>query len=271
MARTKKEHNSIAPIGYDPRDLLDPREVSIKTGELSLVTLTDGPLQKAIVALPDELIMLTEKALKKKANPDELTCRLRIAFWDEYQQAVDAGRIISAARIMRGLTFTEFFYREILSDPLKVAWIVKPPQDFLMTLRDLLYIGLDRLREILEMPIIEKVPLMTKSGPARDAAGEIIYTEKVNMKLAAEIRSITDRLADRVHGAVIQRSQVDMKSASLHMHAKADPFSALPTDQLQALDLQLTAINQKLAVHAPKPELPDPGEAFLDVLKIGDE
>lgn len=251
MTRLTKAHQHIAPIGYQPKDLFDPREVSIRDGEISLLTLTDGPLHDAIKAIPDDLLMMPEHKLKKHCNPDELTCRLRISFWDEYNAAVDNERAISAANIMRGLTYTEYFYKAIISDEKKIAWIIKPPQDYLLAMRDLLYLGMEKLRELLSQPLVEKVPVISKGMPVYDKDGQILYQERLNSKLASEIRQITERLSDRVHGAVVQRMSIDQKSASLHVHANADPLRQMPIDQLQELDNQLTTINQKLALSVP--------------------
>lgn len=252
--KRKKEHDSLAPIGYDPRDYFDAREVSIKDTEspYSLLSLTEGPLKAAIEALPDDLVEASEADLKKLLNPDELTCRLRIQFWDEYNAACDQNRMIRPANVMRGLTFAEYFYKHVLSNEAKVAWIVKPPQDFLLAMRDLLYLGLERLREIMTQPLVDKIPLMQKGVPMRDHNGNVLYKEIVNSKLITEIRQITEKLSDRVHGAVIQRMQVDQRNANLHVVAGADPLSALPTDALAALDSQLQNINQRIALAAPK-------------------
>lgn len=257
--RAKSEHVSNAPIGYVPSELFDAREVSIKDGDFSLVNLTDGMLQGAIIALPDRLIEMSEARLKEHCNPDEEICRLRIAFWDEYTAAVDHGRKMRVANILGKVFTVQYFQKAILSDERKVAWMLKPPQDFLLAMRDLLHIGLAQLRVVLTQPIVERVPLLSKAGPVLDHEGKPVFVEKVNVALAKEIRQITESLANRVHGAVVQRLSIDQKTASLNLHAQADPFTAMPTDQLQALDQQLTVLNQKLALAAPteNPELLD--------------
>ncbi len=246
MGRGKKEHASIAPIGYDPRDMLNAAEVSIKDGDQSLLTMTDGVLHNAIAAIPNKLLRLSEKDLKKHCNPDELTCRIRIQFWDEYVEAVDAGRAIQVRNVMRNLTYSEYFFSEVLSDEKKMAWITRPPQDFLLAMRDLLYVGLERLREVLELPIVERVPMLTRAGAlVRDEKGEIVYRDKVNTSVAKEIRAITEKLADRVKGAVVQRHQVQ----AAHAHALIPGVAgALPADPLEALSSQLQAVNQRLAL-----------------------
>lgn len=242
----RKAPENIAPIGYEPRDLFDKSEVVLfdETDPKSVVNLLDEKTKAAVRAIPAEFWKLSEKKLREKVNPDELTCRLRITFWDEYQAAQDDNRGISVANVMRGVTYAEYFYQHVLPDPGKMAWILTPPSDFLLALRDLLYVGLDKLREILSLPIVETIDIRDKK------TGEVIGTEKrVNMALAREIRAITEKLADRVHGAVIQKLAV--KQESLHVHASADPFTNFPIDQLQALDQQLGSINQKLELAAP--------------------
>lgn len=270
--RGKRELISTAPIGYRPQDLFDAKEVSIKdtSSPYSLLTLTDGPLHNAINALPDKLLNMSEAQLKRHCNPDELTCRLRIQFWDEYNAACDAERPLRIANIMRGLTYTEYFYQNVLPDQKKIAWIIKPPQDFLLAMRDLLYIGLDRLREILTTPLIDRTPVFTKDGKqVTDPDGKPVFTEKVNTKILTEIRQITERLSDRVHGAVVQRMQMSATTQNLHVLAQADPLAAVPIDQLNLLDTQLQNINERLALTAQAPtapaDIPPDEEILLDV------
>lgn len=245
---------STAPIGYQPSDLFNVHEVSIKDGEnpFALVNLLDGPFLKAIEALPDSFFAMDEKALKELVNPDELTCRLRISFWDEYNAACDEGpRAMRVAAIMRGLTYSDFFYKQVLSDEKRLAWIVRPPQDFLLAMRDCLHVGMGRLREILSMPLVDRVPCLSKGQPVLGPDGKVLYREVLNTKIVSEIRIITEKMADRVHGAVIQRGEMTTKSASLHLHAQADPLAAMPADALAALDQQLASVTQRLAALQP--------------------
>jgi hypothetical protein len=235
-----------------------------------LLNLLDGPLRAAVEVLPDKYLMMTEKELKRHVDPDEVTCRLRIQFWDEYNQACDDGRPMQICNIMRGLVYTEYFYSAILPDEKKLAWIIKPPADFLLAMRDLLYMGMERLREVLELPFVERVPLFDKDGKQRvDAQGRPVFRESVNVRLVAEVRAITTEMQNRVHGAVIQRMAVQTQNQSLHVLASADPLGdvPLPTDALAALDAQLSKVSKRLEAAEALANPPVPAEPeFIDTL-----
>lgn len=256
-AKTAKSKN-LAPIGYDPKDLFDKNDVVLrdKDFERSLVNIVDPRVAAAIQAIPDRLFTLSETALRREVNPDELCCRLRLQFWDEYQAAQDEQRSMTMAAVMKGVTYAEYFYKQVLPFPEKLIWIVTPPTDYLVAIRDLLFVGIERLRELLRTPIVRRVYVRDKKGNlVLDKKGRPFMEDFVDVKLAAEVRQIVEKLSDRVHGAVVQRmhSKHDVQTASLHVHAAADPLNSLPHKQLLDLDQQLASISKELEAVAPKP------------------
>lgn len=263
MARApKKAPENHVPIGYEPKDLFDPTEVAIfdERNTKSVVNLVDENVKKSILAIPDEYWELSEARLRKKVKPDELTCRLRITFWDEYQAAHADGRKMLMSNVMRGVTYAEHFHKRVLGNTDMMAWICRPPTDFLLAMRDILFVGLERLRELVKQPIVRKVLVKNKKGEVeRDEDGKPLYETKIDYVLAKEIKTIVEKMSDRVHGAVIQRMQVNQRSENLHVVASADPMAALPMDDLNAIDQQLTLVRQKLA------EIPAPEGDVVDV------
>jgi hypothetical protein len=130
----------------------------------------------------------------------------------------------------------------ILRHPKKVLWIITPPQDYLLSMREILYMGLGRMKEIMALPLESKVPLLSKSGePLKDADGKPIFKVTINTKLIGEIRQIMEKVTDRVQGSVIQRVAIDQRSKNLHVHAGSVPKSVtgkttFGTDELNSMD-----------------------------------
>lgn len=260
---------SVAPQAYLPTGPTPDREVSVKDAQNphSLINLLTGPLRAAVEHLPDELLLMDEARLKRHCDPGELECRLRIQFWDEWNQACDEGRPMSVSAIMRGICYAEYFYQVILPDPKKLAWVIKPPADFLLAMRDLLYLGMSRLREILELPLVDRTPMIRRGAPVLDDKGQIVMIERPNVRLIAEVRTITEMMQNRVHGAVIQRvhQKTQLESQNLHLIAGTDPLAQLPTDLMLALDKQLQGVNARLeAVEA----LPPPPADFVEATAV---
>jgi hypothetical protein len=118
-----------------------------------------------------------------------------------------------------------------------------------MALREMLYQGLGRLREILKLPFVVEELVLHKGQVVLDTAGQPIMRKRVDKGLVTEIRQVVTTLADRVHGAIVNRIQVDQRNVSLNMHAGTpqDPLPTVATDHLKAIDAQLAEITGKLA------------------------
>lgn len=248
MARAKKPKapENLVPIGYIPEDLFDPKEVAVyvENRPNAVINLVDVHVRRAMEQVPQSLRTMSEMRLRKELNPDEVTCRLRISFWDEYQAAQDENRKMLVSNIMRGVTYSEYFYKHVIHDPRKMAWIICPPGDYMLALRDSLHIGVEKIREILSQPLVKKVPRMRRKKPEVDANGQIIYDEVFDYRLAALVKPIVEKLLDRIHGAVAQKLQSESKN--LHVHVPGEPLAPTITGDLADIDRQLTTIQQKL-------------------------
>jgi hypothetical protein len=147
-----------------------------------------------------DLFGLDEKALKKKLMAEESTpnlteCRLRIAFWMEYDRAHSSGRRIYLNLVYGGICLAETFHA-FMGFPEKVAWLLNPPATYAKKMEEALDYGLEQLREILDLP-------------NTDSKGRL--NPKL-MELKAKIVEMMDR---RVKGSVVQR--VEQKNMNLHI------------------------------------------------------
>jgi hypothetical protein len=177
---------------------------------------------KAIKALIEELdpwmLGCSERELRTKLKPDELDETLRLAFWDEYTVAVDAKRPMNMTNVYIRLCSKEMFYKKFITVPLRLAYMLRPPMDYTYKMRDLLEIGHRRMREVLELPILNK-----QGNP--------------DAKLIAEMVKIVALVENRVRGAVVQKVQMEQKSLNINVDAPKDYFEI--SDELEKIEKEI--------------------------------
>lgn len=180
------------------REQTEPRKEIIFWEEhnpRSLINLLTPRLKELARQLPPDFIGMSEKELKKKLDPSSLDEQLRIAFWDEYFLTVDNNaKSMRMEAVFARVTDREMFY-EVVKNPLRLAYMLKPPQDYFLQMRSLLNIGLIRFEEVL------KLPLENPNGT-------------INTKLIGELIKIVSIVDNRVKGAVTQKIQIDAKTTS---------------------------------------------------------
>jgi len=225
----------------------------------SLVNLVSDEFRAHMAKIPLDLFAITEAKFIAQHAPDETDYRLRLKFWDEWQLSLlTPGRPapIRVPAVYYGVCTREFFYQKILKDPVKLAWMITPPTDYDTTLKELLYRGLGRLREIIALPFVQEVPVIHRGQPVMKPDGTPLTTQKVDRGLVSEVRQVIAMLSDRVHGAIVSR--IDVKQQSLNLTASisgadaaaafnpADPLPSLSTDLLKQLDAQIDSIDARL-------------------------
>ncbi len=146
---------------------------------------------------------LDERDLYKKMRDENQSIsptdnRLRLKFWMEYDHAMQFGKKqIDMGRVSAGICSHEYFYGKYLSNPKKVAWLVCPPTGYMIKCNEALEFGLEKMREILEVP--------AKVG------------DKVDVKLGELQLKILQMLDVRVKGAPVQRNV----QINANLHGKA--------------------------------------------------
>lgn len=164
---------------------------------------------------------LGEHELRKKIKPNFTLERLRISFWYEHQAAMNEATKMRMERIYAGVVANEFFYQVVLPDARNLAWILTPPASYTTALHATLNYGLDRIREVFDIPF-------------KDAKGKW-NTKAVDAFLKALI--IVD---NRVKGVPIQR--VEMKG--MHVHKNIDA-TLPPGEDMEQLQNRLNWLRQE--------------------------
>lgn len=225
------------PLMADESNLLDA------DNPYSLLELAPPAVRAAIENLPTKFFGYSEKKLRDEANAPAEIARLRMSFWDEYIRASSEQRLMDVRSIVRGVCSHNYFYEKILANQNWTAFITIPPADYGLAIREMLELSWDRIREVLMLPITEKVPLRISERNEETGKMETRYEiiEKPNTKLIGEIRQITNMLDLRVKGAIMQKVQVENRN--LNMSVNADDPNVFLADATMA---QLDAMEKKI-------------------------
>lgn len=141
------------------------------------------------------LLGLSLTKRKNKIKPDTQLNRLRVAFWREYDDACANRRKVEFKNIYGGTCSQEYFYT-VIEDIESFVWLITPTPNYQLQIEEALHFGIERMREILEMPLYER-----KETKRKDNKGYVVK-ELPNVKLAALMVKIVEMLDARVKGAV---------------------------------------------------------------------
>ena len=162
-----------------PYDLNDPR---------SLYNLVPQWMRLIIHEIPKEQFFWPENKLKENARADARLCRIRLAFWGEYEEAQASLRSFDIFGISKRCGISQHFIREFLSEPQHLAFVLCPPASYDIFLEEALQFGLGKLREILELPLTD---------PATGA---------VNHKTADLVLKATAFIDMRINGGFVNKN-----------------------------------------------------------------
>ncbi len=184
-----------------------------------------------------ELFQMDERQLRRKLSPTPTDNRMRLAFWLEYDRAQAAQtRHMNMARIYEGVSSREFFETFYVTKPERVAWLLCHPHSYEVIMSEALAYGVERIREILEMPFIDK-------------KGKIDHR---TMEMVLKTVALLDV---RVKGATIQR--VEQKNLNVHVGTGGkDVTQALLGNSMDEIEARLKYLEKKerAALHLPEPE-----------------
>lgn len=214
----------------------------------SVFNLVPAAVRNAFLAAKESdptLFTMEERQLRlnlqgKKRNPTPLDNRLRVKFWAEYENTQDhLTASLSMAAVTSGLCTREYFYSYFLASPEKVAWLLCPPANYGTMMEEALLMGIEQMRDILEMP-------------------NILPNGAANVKLMELKAKIVGMLDIRVKGAIVQKVEQKNLSVSLHGTAKGveaiAQLSSMEEIQKRMADLEK---RERRALNLPEPGKPD--------------
>jgi hypothetical protein len=201
-----------------PIDLWDrenPRSV------VNLIPDTTAQKLLAAVTAKPELFTMDERALRLAVRPTPNDNRLRLAFWNEYNRAQEQNTPMRMVSVFAGVVTHQFWDNHYLTKPENVAWLITPPASYLVMAEEALAHGIERLRDILDLPVV-------------DAYG------KVNVKLGELQAKIVAMLDLRVKGAVVQ------KNMNLNVNTSdAKAVNAMTLESMEEIQKKLREIEKR--------------------------
>ena len=177
-----------------------------------------------------DLLDLDEYDLQKKVKPTPTQNRLRLSFWREYDRVMQNGRsnVMVTRNIFRGIMAKENFYRLMKHDVKVVAWILKPPTNYVNMMEEALQFSMHRVREMLEFPLFKTT--VVKKGDKE------MVKRVPDVKVAELIFKIMQQMDLRVQGAIVKRVQqeVKMQTQNYNVNAAGGDPGTLTIAQIEA-------------------------------------
>lgn len=218
----------------------------------SLVNLLPAEYAAKVEKIPDDLLRLSEAEYCHNYPPEPVLTRLKLRLWSEWQEAA-AGPPGTKIRMsdVYGQQCSLDFFRDVFDEPYLLVWVVLPPATDQMQMEELFFSGLRQIQEILAMPNYEDGPTPKKGLQRGIARGKQQTYKKPNIALIKEKREWMKWLGDRVHGAMVQRQQLDARILAItqtgdqHKKTIAAPTGTglppmSPSEVLASLERQMT-------------------------------
>lgn len=197
----------------------------------ALVNIVPGEIKKSMnrVAMSrPELLEMDEVSLKKLLSPNATDSRIRISFWNEYQRAQDQGVLMKMPNVYAGLCSDQYFYGVYVKSVEKFGWILCPPASYAVSMTEALHFGVERLREILELP------LLNDKG----------QTNKTNVEMIIKAVAMLDM---RVKGAVVQK--IESKTMNVHVSDRKKTYLEQKRS-VEEIRLSIRDIEKKLETNS---------------------
>lgn len=173
--------------------------------------------------------------LRKMLKPTVTMNRLRSNFWKEYELAQSNKTIMNMGNVYKGICSRQNFY-ELLNRETKAAWILSPVADYYTALEESHSYGIDRLREILNMPLYKTKEIKTRTGKIRRESVPDVQMAK----LMVDIFKILD---ERVKGTVAQKIE----------HSGSVETKQLPPQEVDLSELNMSELNE--IIKSAKPDV----------------
>ena len=235
----------------EPEHEIVPKNVS--EGDRSLVSLLAKvpKLRQRILELQQdhpEYFVMDEPTFK--ANHRDLitlvTQRIRVSLWQEFEGAICNNRLMRLNQIFAGTCGETTFY-SLIDNPIRLAYILCPPVDYIVMLKEAHGAGLEKLREIFSAQIIDEEGFL-------------------NPKAAEVVIKAFALLDARLKGAVVQR--IDQRTLTASVSSKEITAAlGIPAD-MDVLELELQKARRQIEQYTRVPRNPTPIELAEEMKDI---
>jgi hypothetical protein len=191
----------------------------------SVLHVVPESLAALCLALPDEFLKKSDSALEAETPVTRLDRRVRLRFWDEYESANKENRPMKMLDVVQfsGVPSWESYEARLKDTPALLAWLMNPPAEYKLQMREAQELGLRRLTDILELPMIDAT------------------TGKVNTGVGLLILQAIKLVDQRLHGSPTQ------KNVNVNVEAGQMPQNA--TLSMSEVDKKIAELEARL--HGP--------------------
>lgn len=234
-----------------------------KDDSRSLIRLAPECVKRAMMELPEDFKNKAEEDLrdmyktfsKQRFTPTDN--QLRLSFWLEYERVQsEMLPMMSLSHILRGIMAKDYFVNYYLKIPHRVAFLTTPPKSYTVRLNEMLDVGLDRIRAVLDVDAV-----------TTDSRGKTV----VNTKLLELQFKITNYIDMRQNGAIAQRVQIEQKNLNVNMKGDAkDIMNAIEGRNMADLDRKLADLRKKQLM-MEKGIHPDKADVSTEAIVVSDE
>lgn len=197
----------------------------------------EGSFRELVLLVPAELDKYTEHMLETAMDekPSRVDKRVKIRLWQEYEEAAMELRPMNMDKCVEGTGAPSWSqYESSLVDPIRVAWLTRPPVEYRLAMKEAEQTGLKRLMEILELPMV---------STNRDGA------PFVNVGVGLLILQAFKLVDQRVNGMVAQR----MVNVNLNQSIPKDATSI----SMENIDAKIKELEEKVGVASDSGRLID--------------
>jgi len=194
-----------------------------------------------------------EETVTRNADPNDMDENFRLSFWTEYNTSKDLQKKFSMERVMSGVCSPFYYKHTILKKPRLMAYIAYPPTNYLLFMKNMLYKGQHRMKEIMSVSAISQVPVMDRvtKEQAVDKNGDLVTKTEIDIKLANMQLKTFALIDNRVKGAIVQKVKIENKNLNVNVDANqildAAPTTVIDIDkQLQAIDIEMSKTEEML-------------------------
>jgi len=224
-----------------------------KSNSRSIINLVKNTaFEHAVMAVPDELFLLDEKEIQKKARVNVTDDFIKTSFWNEYDLAQAKAKNMTLENVYVRCCSRDYFFKQFLSNSYKVAWLLTPPPNYQVMLDTLLSRGLQRLYEILSLPL-ENTYIDNKGNA---------HTE-IDAKIAHVIYQITKDIDIRVKGAIPQIVASTSRNVNVNLTGEVPQEQMTQTTNMEEVDAELRRLEEKLG-----PTIRDQMPKERDVIEV---
>jgi hypothetical protein len=198
-------------------DAADPR---------SLANILPTCLAEKVREIPYEMMIQDELTLSTLVNPTDQQKRIKIQFWDEYEEAMKQKRPLALSNIVFGVCSKEYFL-EFIRIQRNVAWLISPRPSYKVRVAELIEKGLNKV----------------------DAIFDIAMTDKNQVSVGQLYLAALRMLDMRKHGGYTQR--IEQKSLQLNKNLDHNPGDKGPAitgeGSVEELETQIRELEKKVA------------------------